>query len=553
MKIPFQLPQRRNPRFKSLYDFDTYNKLGYGALSSVYRALDRKSNTVYALKIVDLTKISRLDKENVEKEVEAHSKLSHPNIVELIDFFREKDKIYLVLEFCPGNTLFRYVANGGGVSEKESRSILRQVAKGLGYMHNKGYTHRDLKPENVLKGSDGEWKICDFGWASHRSDLAYSKLRAGTMAYMSPESLLGRYQAEASDMWALGVMLYELLYDIEPYQGTSIKDQLNRVKQDKPNFSARRISEPAKRLILSLLRLDPAKRPKIDQLFNSEFIQGNGFSDKKQKLNRPQISRPLKKSGEKVKSSISKLNVRNWNSKVKPIKKTAESIGKSDLSYKFRKAKPSPFELKNGYLPRTREQHKNENYMVKPIFNREMSTDVYMYQSNQRENRVGTYHSFAVPSNLQQDNRNVRIPLMTNVSRNSSVSRRYISSSSRHMPEVKLHNTYNNTLTRNYSSREISIPNRSYNQKRNSHSLAFASQQNIQSFTDNQISDRLNHNVYKTPQRIEYGQYVGNVYRTNSVSNQTNLNSYKLVEPISRTNVYSFLSRANVRAPHLNK
>ena len=90
-------------------------------------------------------------------------------------------------------------------------------------MHNKGFIMRDLKPENLLLDSKMNIKLCDFGWAAHMNDEEYRKLKSGTYAYMSPESLKGELQGKQSDIWSLGILLYELNYKKEPFSGFNLK------------------------------------------------------------------------------------------------------------------------------------------------------------------------------------------------------------------------------------------------------------------------------------------------------------------------------------------
>ena len=272
MSYRFVLPQRVNKIFGGIAEFDIKRQLGSGALSTVHEAIHRPTGQAFAIKRIELNKIGVMDQENIEKEIDAHRVMDHKNIVRLHDFFMEGRVVYLVLEHCRHGNLFRYINRQGKLTEDEVKKFFYQTCEAIAYMHQKKYINRDLKPENILLDDENNVKLCDFGWACHLNETVYRRLKAGTYAYMSPENLSGALQDEASDIWSLGILLYELLYNKEPFSGISCNDQLKKIKQNSIDFAKREISSEAKHLITKILQLDKNSRPSIGAVLNSDFL-----------------------------------------------------------------------------------------------------------------------------------------------------------------------------------------------------------------------------------------------------------------------------------------
>ena len=154
----------------------------------VYEATHLSTGDRYAVKRVDFNKISDLDRENVEKELEVHIRLNFDHIVRLVDFLLEENVLYMILELCTNGNLYRYM-NRRRLRLYDIKKIFRQTCLAIEYLHNLGIIMRDLKPENLILDRMNNVKLCDFGWAAQETDTDYCKIKAGTYAYMSPESL----------------------------------------------------------------------------------------------------------------------------------------------------------------------------------------------------------------------------------------------------------------------------------------------------------------------------------------------------------------------------
>lgn len=276
MKISdLKLPNRKTAAFSEFSEFELEKEIGSGGFSKVFLARHKSSGVRYALKRIDLSQLSIVNKENIEKEIEAHLKVSHPYVIRLIDFFPEGlTKLNLVLELCMRGNLFQYLVSRKTLPDAEVRKIFRQTCLAISHIHSCGYILRDLKPENVLLDDNGDIKICDFGWCASLQDNEFRRAKAGTYAYMSPESLRGELQDERTDIWSLGVFLYELYQNKEPFTASNYRDQLRNIMLGPPAFCPNRRTPPAaKKLILEILNVDVNKRPSLASILNSTFLR----------------------------------------------------------------------------------------------------------------------------------------------------------------------------------------------------------------------------------------------------------------------------------------
>jgi len=271
MQQSFTAPHRPSPIFGSISEFALGKVLGSGAFASVSEAVHRSSGVRYAVKEIKLRNLSVLDQENVEKELEIHSRLSCEHLIKLYDFLVEGNSVYLVLEYASRGNLFRHM-NRKKISESEIRKLFVQTALALDYLHSQGVIMRDLKPENLLLDNNMNIKLCDLGWAARLDDVDYCTVKAGTYAYMSPESLRGQRQTEKTDIWSLGILLYELSYNKEPYNGQSCSEQLGKILNTVLDFRSP-INLDAQNLILALLKENGADRLSMDDIFRSSYVQ----------------------------------------------------------------------------------------------------------------------------------------------------------------------------------------------------------------------------------------------------------------------------------------
>lgn len=279
MNYKFTLPKRNRPIYLSIEEFEFEKKIGEGTFSKVYKSIHRATKKIYAIKVVDFGEISVLDQENIEKEIRAHKEFNHKNIVRLYDYFMEKNKVYLVLEYCAKGNLYKFVMKKQKLTEKEIHFYFRQALEGISYLHRKGYINRDIKPENILIDENLCLKLCDFGWASHISDENYRKLVSGTISYMSPECIKNQPQDFKSDVYSLGVLLFRLYHGKEPFKAGSVSNQLGLILQNEIPFNKKLITAEAQEIIKSMMSFEKEDRPDIYSILANRFF----FKRKKNK------------------------------------------------------------------------------------------------------------------------------------------------------------------------------------------------------------------------------------------------------------------------------
>lgn len=273
MNRPFKLPQRNRIIFSHINEFMLKEKLGSGGFSTVYKAFHKTSRKMYAIKVIDFSQLSLLDQVNIEKEIRAHKVMNHKNVVQLYDFFWIDNHVYLVMEYCMGGDLFGYIRDCSPLNHVEIQRIFKQTVDGVAHVHTKGFINRDIKPENILIDRHGNIKICDFGWSTHKNEDEYRKLNAGTIQYMAPENLTGDYQDFKSDIWSLGILLYELFNGIEPYPGKNSKDQLRLIYEGEITYYRRDMPISAVELIEKILQPDKELRPTIQDVYSSDYLR----------------------------------------------------------------------------------------------------------------------------------------------------------------------------------------------------------------------------------------------------------------------------------------
>lgn len=271
-KSDIVIPSRPNPMFQGIKDFTLDKELGEGALAKVYLATHRSSRKQYAIKKVIISTLSKGDFENVEKEIEIHMGLDCPHIIKMYDFFKENGVVYLVLELAKNGNLFKYLTNKFPLEAEDVGKLWTQTVLAIDYLHDRQIIMRDLKPENLLLDENLNVKLCDFGWASKLSDTEYKKLQGGTFIYMSPETLKGENQDKYSDVWSLGILLFELHHNREPFSvGDSCDEQLYFLKVQRIVFKKgfdRNLSD----IIYKLLKMKHQKRPTIKQILKDPYV-----------------------------------------------------------------------------------------------------------------------------------------------------------------------------------------------------------------------------------------------------------------------------------------
>jgi serine/threonine-protein kinase len=202
--------------------------LGRGAMGIVYKAADPVLNRIVAVKTINLSLDPDLRDEyeaRFQQEAKAAGSLSHPAIVTIYDLGKTGDLAYIAMEYLDGQELRDLIGAAQNLPVHHAISIAAQVAAGLGYAHQYGIVHRDIKPANIMVLKDGSAKITDFGIARMRASEVKTQtgMRLGSPKYMSPEQVLGQRVDHHTDIFSLGVVLYEMLTGKAPFGGNSLE------------------------------------------------------------------------------------------------------------------------------------------------------------------------------------------------------------------------------------------------------------------------------------------------------------------------------------------
>ncbi len=234
-----QEQSRRTEAVPGLPGYEVQERLGEGSSAVVYRAWDRNLKRPVALKVMrGRPDLREIDRERFRREAQAAARLSHPNVVAVHEAGERDGRLYLVMEIVEGRPLSALLeAKELGV--EESARLVEKAARGVAAAHEKGIVHRDLKPLNILLTPSGEPKVADFGLA-HLTDSTVKLTRTGsalgTPLYMAPEQVEGRAGeiTPATDVYALGAILYELLAGRPPHIGTSIMEVYRKIVHEDP-------------------------------------------------------------------------------------------------------------------------------------------------------------------------------------------------------------------------------------------------------------------------------------------------------------------------------
>ncbi|KAI9098149.1 hypothetical protein DFS34DRAFT_619776 [Phlyctochytrium arcticum] len=243
--------------------------IGAGQFGKVHIALHRRSLKRVAVKIIP-AEVS--DIEALKAEISTHQTLFHPNIVCMTDCFENEGEICVVTEYCSGGDLLAKLQERGKFDLDSVRNVARGLVKGLQYLHAMGIVHRDLKLQNILLDDAGNVKICDFGFSrAVHQDVTLTSVK-GTPIYMAPELIREQPYTYAIDLWALGVMLYELYVGKPPFYTTNIFKLVNMITEDDVKWPPEMPSD-LKALLDGLLQKVPEDRLDWPQLFKHAFLQ----------------------------------------------------------------------------------------------------------------------------------------------------------------------------------------------------------------------------------------------------------------------------------------
>ncbi len=244
--------------------YEVLEKIGTGGMSDVYKAKDHKLNRLVAVKVL---KQEFSENENFVSKfrVEAQSTagLLHPNTVNVYDVGDEDGVNYIVMELVDGITLKKYIEKKSRLSVKEAVSIAIQVAMGLEAAHNNGIIHRDIKPQNIMISKEGKVKVTDFGIAKAATSNTITSNVMGSVHYTSPEQARGGYSDAKSDIYSLGITLFEMLTGRVPFNGdTTVAIAIKHIQEELPSPSEFNDEIPisVEKIVLKCCQKSPDRR-----------------------------------------------------------------------------------------------------------------------------------------------------------------------------------------------------------------------------------------------------------------------------------------------------
>jgi serine/threonine protein kinase len=239
--------------------------LGKGGMGEVYRAEDLKLGQTVALKFLPKS-LSRNEEALARfvREVRIARQVSHPNVCRVFDIGEADGQTFLTMEFVDGEDMSSLIRRIGRLPADKALEIARQVCAGLAAAHEHGIIHRDLKPANIMLDGRGRARITDFGLAGLATEMHGEDARAGTPAYMSPEQFAGGEVTAKSDLYALGLVMYEIFTGKKPYEAATY-DEMARLREKSaptaPSTHLKDIDPLVERVMLRCLEKNPDKRP----------------------------------------------------------------------------------------------------------------------------------------------------------------------------------------------------------------------------------------------------------------------------------------------------
>lgn len=260
----------------TLDQFILHRAIGYGSTSTIFEAHHQESNTQCVIKICMKTRLRAGDERRLRREINIHSTLQHPHILDFYACFEDDYAFYLVLEIATCGNLLDYIRkefNGYMHTADYKTVVLRPLLSALGYLQERHVLHRDIKPENILVSACGKIKLCDFGFSINNYD-ELPKSIVGTLEYMAPELLTGKTDVlydEKVDIWALGVLTYECIAGVSPFYHPDDKKIVRAILDCQYNIPSNFCKELIS-FLECIFRVNASDRASLLQLQRQKFL-----------------------------------------------------------------------------------------------------------------------------------------------------------------------------------------------------------------------------------------------------------------------------------------
>ena len=340
-----------NPKDKSIhsgyFDFKNFtfnpktDKIGSGAFGDVYLSTNKLDNKKYAIKHIKKSRLNemKISQTLIEKEIQIQLSLNHPNIVRLYSYHEDNKNYYLILEYVNGGTLFNKIKLQRNFDEKTAFNYFIQITNAINFLHEYNYVHRDIKPENILiqinneetnnnnninninsvTGINETCKLCDFGWCRNLEENETRETFCGTYEYMAPEIVREEKYNKEIDVWALGVLLYEMLHGYSPFRAKYKKyeNEYFEIFSNIDNLDYtidKKMSKECENIIKILLESDQNKRIGCKDVFIQDWVKKYEKEIKKEIIKR-EIQKEKEKKKKNEENFINEINNNNNNIK----------------------------------------------------------------------------------------------------------------------------------------------------------------------------------------------------------------------------------------------
>ena len=271
----------------SMDHFNILSVIGRGFYGKVMLCQNKETHELVAIKTIHKNKLIRANKvKTIFTERNVLFRVHHPFIVAIRFSFQTETKLYLGLEFASGGELFTHAKNDGPLSIPEVRFYTAEISIALAYLHHRGIIYRDLKPENILLDEEGHIKLTDFGLAKNIDNNTINYTICGTSEYLSPEALNHKQYGPSVDWWALGILMYELLFGKTPFVDENRSKLYDNIRTAPLQFPDN--ADPAAQDIIShLLNKEPKNRAGLKEIKEHPFFNGLDFDAVERKEIKP--------------------------------------------------------------------------------------------------------------------------------------------------------------------------------------------------------------------------------------------------------------------------
>ncbi|CAD8050468.1 unnamed protein product [Paramecium sonneborni] len=319
------------------YSYLLNEEIGRGFSSKVYKGKDDVSQEAVAVKVIDMKMIKQsIHSQLLKNEINALRSFNSKHIMKLHDVFQTQNNTYIITEYCDSGDLNNYIRKRGRLDEQEAIRILQCVVSAMVEMNKKGFIHRDIKPANILIDHSIP-KLADFGFAVplHEARVQGRNFNVGTPLYMSPQALRQQGHTEQGDVWAVGVVFYEMLFGRTPFNGQSEAALISNIMNQPLHLPSHpQISSAAKDFIRQCLTVDDNRRMRVRDMANHQLMRQATSPSLPQQQQQQQQQQQYQRQQQQRQAITPPPNEQQQQQRVK---RSLSQGGKQDIRYKENK------------------------------------------------------------------------------------------------------------------------------------------------------------------------------------------------------------------------